>query len=122
MLTGYAPVANITTALAIPEFPEGKQGKVRSVTVYYGKTSAAGRELTIYLGGNNVASVQLDDGVSTVTSDNLITRYTDPLSGTEFGNFSDIRVLLAWGSGTSATYAPVVKKIVIDYELVNLKQ
>lgn len=118
-------ISNFTTGsfasgLATPQFPNGKQGRVTSVDVEFAKTSSGGREFTLSLIGNSTATVGIISGVSTIDSTNQSKRYTLSSGGVILSTFVDLKVIGQWATGSAATDAPILKKVTVNYDEVNI--
>lgn len=117
----YAASATVATAIAEPVFEEGKIGRVRSVTVYFGKTSSGGRAMSLYIQGNDTTADQIISGVEDVVAGNLVQRFTSDINGGTLPKFQDLKCILTWSGGSGATDAPIVKRVDVEYESINIE-
>ena len=108
-----------------PEFVYGKVGRIRSVTVKYGKVLAsAGAGVN----GSLSLSLLVDGGATTYTVVNglasvaapLVKKYTLTTSAGVLPMFSSCAFQLSWVTGTGAGSAPTISKVEIEYELVDV--
>lgn len=111
----------VSAALAEPEFTEGHKGQMRSLTIVFGKTSTGGREASVFLCGNDLATTTILSAVSTVDSTNIIKKYEFTSAGATPPLFTNVKPIITWGSGSGATDAPIIDKIILDYDEVNLE-
>lgn len=112
---------SVATALASPDFPEGQEGKVKSVTVTYAKTSTGGRAVSISLFGNDLATTTIVSSLEEITASNIRKKYEFDSSGNQLPKFDDLKAIISWGSGSGVADAPIVQSIEVEYETVNLE-
>jgi len=119
--SNYALAANFVTSVAEPEFPEGKVGKVKSVTVYHGKTSSGGNSLTLSLQDTINGTSQIVDTITTVTASTMVKKYTVKTNSGEMPRFDCLRLVGQWASGVASTDAPIIRRVVVEFEATDLK-
>jgi len=119
--SNYALASHVVTSVIEPEFPEGKCGKVKSVTIYYAKTCSGGNSLTVSLQDTINGTSQIIDTVTAVTASGIVKKYTVKTNSGEMPRFDVLRVLLQWAAGAATTDAPIVRRIVVEFEATDLK-
>jgi len=120
----YTDGASVATISIQPEFSEGMKGKVTSVRIDFGKTStASGRSLNAYVVTESGGTSQILSSLALVDSTNITKTYYTPISNVDgaFSTFFEIRPLLQWTSGSGGSSAPVVRRIVVNYDEVNIE-
>lgn len=117
----FSANSSVSTVVVCPEFARGKKGKVRAVRIDFGKTSlSTGCPLSAYIITENGNSSQILSAVSLVDSSNITKWYYNPYNSTDgFPLFLEARIVLQWAGGSPDTDAPVVRRVVIEYEEVN---
>lgn len=115
----YAISANFSTVAEQPVFPNGQRGRVKSVTVYYGATASGGRELALYL-GTETGVTTLFTGKKTITADNIVEKYEVDSTGDELPAFSVLKCIGVWSEGDGSTDAPIIQRVVVEFELENI--
>lgn len=118
----YSATAAMTTALADPQFPYGQVGKAVGVTVWFATTASGGRALTLYLQDTINGTTQVIDSLTSVTASNMVAKYQSTISGGELMRFDTIRAIATWAAGSAATSAPVIRRIEVEYEPINVKR
>lgn len=117
----FAANATVTGSPALPVFSKGMTGKVRYVRVEFAKTSSDGRALNLFLTYDNSASSTILSGLEDVTATNLTYEYYNDSSGAPLPVFNEIRPIFQWQGGTDESDAPVVKRVVVRFEEVNIE-
>jgi hypothetical protein len=117
----FAGNASVGSIVSAPEFSSGMKGKVRSVRIDFAKTSGStGASINAYLVTDNGTSSQILSGVALVDSSNLSTWYLRDINGATLPLFYELRVLLTWSGGAVDTDAPVVRRVIVDFEETNI--
>lgn len=119
--TEYASSSIAASVYAEPYFPTRQQGRVKSVKIRFGKTSSAGRNLTLTLYDRATSSstvISTGTNLSAITAANMVKEYELNSSGNPFPTFEALRLILEWEGGSAATDAPVVAIVEIEYENV----
>ena len=114
---------NIRTTYAEPFFETGTRGKVTKVRVEYydivpGSTGAFGVSLDLDLRDRDGTTINVINDKFTnskLTEDH----YSDTNGGT-FKQFDSLQLNLNWGSGDLDTKALQIRKVIVDFELVNI--
>lgn len=123
--SNYAASAWLTTQIGDPLFDEETMGQIHKVKVEFAKTSSGGRALDVYLNANYMNTTnslfQIISGVTAVTSSNIIKNYNENISGVDGPKFTDLRLILQWTGGSAATDAPVVKRVTVYFDPVNIE-
>lgn len=109
----------VTTAPAMPIFPDNQIGKVKAVKVFFGKTSSADATLSLFLLSDFGGSTQLTSDSSAITASNQVQRITTTLSGSSgsLPRFTSIAPVIQWTAGVG-TAAQIIDRIEIEYETV----
>lgn len=114
-------VGSVRTFFFDPSFGYGKQGRVKSVVVkYYDVLAAHGSNGTLTMNlniNNNTTQALIINGLSSVALP-LVKKYSLTTAGGVLPMFSTIGFSLAWTASTVGI--PVVSKIEIEYELVDI--
>jgi len=122
-LTTNYNTGSVSTMLVTPApYAPGQIWQIEDVEITYAKTCTGGRALTVYLVGNMFSAVTVVSALETVTSSNIVSHHEYDASGNTFPVFSDLKLILSWGTGSGATDAPIVKKIEIKYSESNVIQ
>jgi len=119
--SNYAASSQLATAIAEPIFPEGKKGRVKTITVHFGKVSSVGRSLNAWVSGNDTSASQFISNLIEVEAGSLVKKYKATTSGGTLPKFQDLRVIFQWQAGTAAVDAPVIQKVEIEYETINIE-
>lgn len=109
----------VTTAPAMPVFPDYQIGKVKAVKVYFGKTSSADATLSVFLISDFGAQTQIMNSSAAITASNQVQRITTALNGSagSLPRFTSLGVILQWTAGVG-TAAQIVDRIEVEYEPV----
>lgn len=119
---------NARSTVVYPEFPEGKLGRVKSVTIQYYQPLAAGGT-----NGNFSFQVVTDSNTGTYTilaNQSSVTapvtkKYTRTSAGAilnaSVASFSGVSWLISWNEASPGGVSPSISKIIIEYELLELK-
>lgn len=117
----FAANTSVSTVIGSPEFPEGQIGRVKSVTVYFGTTATGGRSLSLLLAGNDTSSTTIIDTETEVAAGALTQKFEYDTSDDELPKFQDLKLILQWGAGSGSSAAPIIKKVVVEYEHTNIE-
>lgn len=112
---GTYTTGSVSPSLASPEFSEGKQGQIKSMTITFGKTSTGGRAISISLNGNDLAATTVISAVEEITASNIRKKYEFDSSGSPLPKFDDIKPIITWGAGSGSGDAPVVQSIEVEF-------
>jgi len=115
-LSGYLEAGYYLSNLVEPYFPQGMQGRVKSVDVYFKEDVSGGRSLQVNLKTNFNQHI-LEDNLATIEEPG-IKKYLVDSGGKPLPFFKDIALLLVWSSGSASTSCPTISKVVLEYELV----
>lgn len=118
----YSATGAFTTSLADPQFPYGQVGKAVGVTVWFAQTATGGRALTLYLQDTINGTTQVIDSLTGVSASNMVAKYQATVSGGELMRFDTLRVIGQWTAGSAATAAPVIRRVEVEYEPINVKR
>lgn len=107
------------------EFPLRKKGRIKRLRAEFkSAVSTAGRELniTIYsVDGTVLIETFTGTELRTISTDTLtIEKEYDASDDTSAGIFDTLYPLLQWSTGAGSTYAPILKKLIVEYELINI--
>jgi hypothetical protein len=117
MTTNYYSQTSFSTGLAEPVFGMNKKGVVKQVKVRFGATASGGRDVTVTLSDKGVASSTVINSQTAVTGQaGLVVCKIKDTSDANFLDFDALKAIVAWGSGSSATDAPVISSIEVEYE------
>lgn len=117
----FAASSSVSTVVVAPEFSRGKMGKIKAVRIDFAKTSVStGLPISAYLITEGSASSQILSALTTVTSTNITYWYQETISGTPLPKFLEVRVVFQWAGGSTDTDAPVVRRVVIEYQEDNI--
>jgi uncharacterized protein (DUF3084 family) len=104
-------------------------GKVTKMRVEYWGEAVNGRNITIALYANNATSGKFVDAAKAITTtsvdpraNQLIQEYQYLSSGSNLTLFQAFYLTLTWGTGSGATEAPKVKKIIVEYENIPINK
>jgi len=108
---------------AFPPFPVGKVGRVKMVTVNFMQPTSAGRYLSLSLVNNISGLEQIFTNVSAISETSVLTQKFHQLnSGGMFpSDFNNLAIYISWSSGTSSSYAPQVRDVIVDYEFSDIE-
>lgn len=112
--SNYYFQSSFSTSLAMPSWPAGKRGKIKSIVTNFAKINAAGRTLSLQLKDNEKLLSTFLTNKSAVTADDLITRNEDVHE-----KFNSLKLVGIWDSGTAATAAPIIDSVEVEFELTN---
>ncbi len=114
--TNYYEQSLVATALAKPNWPVGKKGRITTIITKYAKTSSAGLLLTGQL-LNRLGTIlsEFVTDVSAITADTYISKNEDVNAV-----FDDMKLVLSWSGGTAVTDAPIIDSVEVEFEYVNL--
>ena len=115
---GKHDTGGVATAYAIPNFSPNFKGKIDSIEIVYGKTSTGGRDIDLQFRDLSNNLYTIFENKKDITSGNLIQKYYKDSSGDELPQFTGLKAILAWGSGTDNTDAPIVDKIIVHYSQI----
>lgn len=113
--SNYYDVSFVATVLAKPNWPIGKQGKIKSIITRFGTINSAGRTLTASLVDRLGTSSEFLSAVSAITSSTYINKNEDIQR-----KFDDLKLVLQWAAGSGATAAPIIDNVEVEFETINL--
>lgn len=124
MKTGtYAANASARTIAVMPQFPNGQKGKVRAVGIDFAKTSGStGAQIDAFLVYENSQTSQVIASTAQITTSNITKWYYNDYTDAPLPQFMEISALVRWTAGAVDTDAPVLRRIMIDYEEVPVEQ
>lgn len=114
--SSYTSNASVATNKAIFNFPSGIVGKIKEVTIRFGRTASNGRALNAYLVTDDATTSQFMSGVTTISAGNLAQRFKFDISNNPFPRFNELGVALQWQGGSGANSAPIVRSIEVEIE------
>lgn len=118
----FASSTTFATTAAEPVFSDGKVGKVKSVTVFFAKTSSGGRTLTLTLQDTITGTEQVVNAVQTIDADNMVKRVTYDTSGNQLLRFDALRLIGQYFAGGGDSDAPILRRVEVEYETINTKR
>lgn len=120
--TEFDSSADFSTQEAVPPFPKGMKGNVQSVKVAFAKTASGGRDFSLLLKDQSGNTKQILNSITTVNSTNIIQEYYNDINGIDIDFiFQSISLIGIWAGGISASDAPGIKYIEIDFDTVNVE-
>lgn len=108
------------SSMAEPFHGTLKKGKITRVRVEFKGVASGGRRIDIAFLNRTGTLLNEIEQITTVTADELIKEYTDDLNGNPFKTFDALQLQLGWATGSGNTDAPVVRRIIVDYEPINI--
>lgn len=115
----FAGSASARTITVCPQFPTGQKGKVRAVGIDFAKTSiSTGAPINVYLVYENSGTSQVIASTAEITTANLTKWYYVDQAGAALPQFQEMGVLAQWAAGVVDTDAPILRRVMIDYEEV----
>lgn len=120
----YAAAPSAYGKVATPTFPERKRGRLKKVELYFMTTATGGRTFSL----NTV--LDKDGGSVTLSATSTVTNLQKQVldfraSGTStipLGDFSTLQPQFIWATGSGATDAPVLEKVVYFFEYTDIDQ
>ena len=120
--TKFQADGELVTKTVEPTFTNEKKGRIKSVTVRYGRVEATpGRKVDIklrYNRGASVVTLATDDYPASTTE--LVKRFEHDTSGAELPAFTDLALDLVWKTGTNNSDAPIISSVEVAYENINI--
>lgn len=114
--TKYITSAEIQSLISYPLFPKGKKGKATEIQVHFARAATGGRGLSVRLMTDaKTVNTTIITSVETVAATALVQKFLLTASGGQLPAFKDLAVQLLWNSGTLATDAPGLEKVIIFF-------
>lgn len=111
--------SRFSTILAEGNFPDGMMGRVDAVKIVFGKTSSNGQKIIVNMfdeGGNQTTIISSGDNFEDVTTRTYVQHFRD-----ETPYFHGLRFTIEWDTGTAITDAPIIERIEVIYDTVNIQ-
>ncbi len=112
---------NFETTFVEPAFNTRSRGKIKSVRTEFKNTFTGGRDFSLDLldrQGNNVA--QIYNGLTSIDSSRIVDDIYNNTSGNELGVFDALQLKLSWGTGSGASAAAIIRKVIVDFEEIKI--
>jgi hypothetical protein len=118
----FCASADCQTLSVYPPFPSGKRGRLKMMTVEFNK-SCSGRALTLTVQPDvNATSGDLFLQKTTVANTDLIQKFTQFQDGSQFpADFYCLALSFTWSAGSASTSAPIINKVIADYEYSDIE-
>ena len=119
----FGDAGRVRTISVFPGFPIYKKGKVKTVTVEFLEPNSGGRQFSLYLlpddGFGNDTDYTIISALTSVDNNELIKTYNRLNDDADMPTFNSMALLMQWASGDN-TAAPKIKRIIIEYEYINI--
>lgn len=115
----YTGESRFSTSLIDGNFPDGQMGQVKSVKIVFGKTSSNGQKLIVNMfdeGGNQTTIIASGDNFEDVTTRTYVQDFMD-----DYPFFHGLRFTIEWDTSTAITDAPIIERIEVDFETINIE-
>lgn len=118
----YVATASAETAYTNIKFPYGKMGKIKNIRVELGYQIDAGdegRTLDVYLLNQADGVIMQTSSITTVDSSLIYEQEFDYDNSFMNYNFNMIKCKLDWTAGSDSDVAPIVKRVIATFDLIN---
>jgi len=116
--------SSVSASVAIPTFAEGEMGQVKSIKVVFARESSNGLKLILDLvdGGGNITNIVTSgDALEDITATNRVVEYNTGSLGTDLPKFYAIKPVIQWSASSGTGAAPIIDRIEIEYESINIE-
>ena len=110
----YSDSAIMSTELAEPAFSVGRMGRAKFVKVIFKGNTTGGRGLSVSLYDRYASQTEFIANLEAITATNRIKEYEVTKE------FEALSLSLVWSAGSGATTAPIVAKVIVDFENINI--
>jgi hypothetical protein len=120
---GYDTKAYVQLPMASPLFAADKQGKVTRLRVEFAnqQSGSVGLQVSVNLASNFMSPAQptaVITNLQLINATNQLFHIQYDTSGKPLPNFMDLSPIIQWSVGSDTTSAPIVKRIIAEYDEV----
>jgi len=120
IFNGNYTTGSLQTVFAEPIFGMRQKGKVKRVRVEFAKSASGGRSAAVSLLNREAVSSEIIAATTTITAGSEVIEREYDTSNAPLLEFSGLQAQITWGSGSAATDAPIIRRIIVEFNTINI--
>lgn len=119
---GNYATANFQSNIVDLPFLNRKKAKIKRMKVEFRGAATGGRSVQVafYNETGTLLAEMFSSAQKTITENNLFLEREYQATNATAGRFDSMYMLITWGTGDGTTTSPVIKRILVEYDLVNI--
>jgi len=111
----YDEGCTVSSVMASGNFPDGQMGRVKAVKVVFANTCTGGRTVDVKLYNQAQEFIDVIENQGTITSSTIVKNFRD-----KYLSFYSLAVYLQWEFGSGNTRAPIIERIEVEVEPIDI--